>query len=348
MSRYDRQEILSLRLRSKVNLKRLSRKELFSRLQLSRTLEPLISKTYERALRQSWRDQENDSPHGHPWHVSFHASSFPGDDPFACPRKALYTMMDVPSDGPPSRRLHLTAETGKALEVDLVSTMAKSGKLISATPDAEVQTGFEIPECMLTGTVDMALELRKRATPVEIKTKFIGDIEDMRSGKRGPDSKHVKQLKTQLGLARAAQESGELWSDLKLCDGGYIYYMPRDSKYDPRYPIQTAEFWVQYDAVFFETGLQVLRQWKEWWEDDILPELLPGKRESKFGHPNGWKWSKESCQFCNFKKTCRADFVAGVSELSKSKAIESAKLVRPEYSYENARRRVEKRWSSTP
>lgn len=342
--KYDRAEILGLRLRAGSGLKRLSRKELLSRLQIIQTLEPIIEKTYERVLRRAWRDQLDDSPHGHPWHVSFHASQFPGDDPQACGRESLYRMMDVPSGGPPSRRLHMTAEAGKAIEVNLVSTLHKAGLLISAPPDAEVQTGFTIPEYKLTGSVDSAIKLRGKATPIEIKTKHESDIALMRSGKKGPDPKHVKQIKTQLGLVRAAQESGELWSDMKLCDGGYIYYMPRDSKYDPSRPIQTAEFWVQYDPIFFEAGMKRLEEWSKLWDEETLPENPKGKRTTKFGHPMGWKWSQSPCQFCSYKKSCQEDFRAEITDMEQSKAIAAAKLVRPDYSYHDARKRVEDRW----
>jgi len=344
--KYDRKEVMALRLRATMGLKRLTRKELFSRLQLVRTLEPIIEDSYRRALRESWRDQLDDSPHGHPWHVSFHASQFPGDDPMACSREAVYRMADFTAESEPSRRLHLTAITGKALETDLVDKLHRgSGMLISAPPDAEVQTGFEIPELMLTGSVDSAIVLRKKATPVEIKTKHESDIRNMLLGLRGPDEKHVKQLKTQMGLIRAAQENGDLWSDLKLCDGGFIYYMARDQKYDPREPIPTAEFWVQYDATFFETGVEQLKRFRALWEEELLAENKPGKRTTRFGHPHGWKWSYEPCKFCSYKKVCQEDFRGDIQALDDSNGIRMTKEIRPDYSYSDARERVKRRWS---
>jgi hypothetical protein len=77
-----------------------------------------------------------------------------------------------------------------------------------------------------------------------------------------------------------------------------------------------------------------------------LPELKPGKRTSKFGHPHGWRWSYEPCSYCDFKTTCQLYFREGVTELSNSIGIERAKLVREDYDYEAARRRVHDRWSA--
>lgn len=322
------------------SLPRLTRKELYSRLQLTPTINPIVEAAYKEVLRRQWRNKENDSPHGRKWHVSFHASQAPGNDPKACPRQALYRMMDLPDGKPPSRRLRLTAEAGKTLEVDMVTMLNEAGRLISAPPDAEVQTGFVVEEVMLTGTVDAAIEIKGRAVPVEIKTKHESDIAKMRNGQRGPDEKHVKQLKTQLGLVRAAQESGELWSDLKLCEYGYIYYMPRDTKYNPSIPIPTAEFYVEYDPDFFETGIEKLKQWAELWEEEILPSWNATKR-----HPLGFMWSKEPCKYCNYKKACKEDHKQGIDCLADSTAIEAAKEINPEYDYAEARNRVSERWT---
>jgi hypothetical protein len=340
--RYDRQEILGLRLRASTGLKRLSRREFFSRLQLLQVVSPLADSSYERVMRREWRDKLNDSPHGHPWHVSFHASQFPGDDPFACPRQAMYRMMDLPSGGPTSRWLNNTAVVGKALEVDLVSVFHSAGILISAPPDAEVQTGFEIPELMLTGSVDSAVAMRKRATPIEIKTKHENTVAKMRLGLVGPDQPHVNQLKTQMGLIRNAQEAGEMWTDLKVCTNGYVYYMPRDTGFDPMMAgrVPTAEFLVEYDPVWYETGLKVLKEWVGYWEEEVL--VTSSKATKR--HPLGWRWSYPPCQFCSYKKVCQEDHKEGVEGLAESNGITFAREVNPEYDYEAARERVKKRW----
>lgn len=272
-------------------------------------------------------------------------SQFPGDDPMACPRESLYRMMDFASaDGAASRRLHLTAEAGKAIEFDLVSILHEDGILISAPPDAEKQTNFMDAEAWLTGTVDSAIIHRNKPLPIEIKTKHESDIEKMRLGVKGPDDKHVKQIKTQLGLVRAAQEMGILWENHDLCDGGYIYYMPRDTKYAPRDPVPTAEFFVEYDARFFEGGLAKLKQWKAYFMEDVLPELKPPAKITSRSHPNGWKWSQQPCQWCKFKAICKLDHQQGIVALSESVGINRTQMVRPHYDPDEARKRVIERW----
>ncbi len=339
---YTRQELLGLRLRAATNLRRLTRREMYSRMQLIRRLEPIIDDAFTQSLRREWRDQESDSPHGHPWHVSFHASQFPGDDPMACPRQALYRMMDIPSGSPPTRWLMNTANSGKAIEIDIVRALHRAGILISAPPEAKVQTGFEMSELMFTGSVDCVIAQRQRPTPIEIKTKHESVVQRMKLGMKGPDDEHVKQIKTEMGFIRACQEAGDLWPDMKLCDRGYIYYQARDTPFlvdGTVAVVQTAEFMVDYDSRFFETGLEVLKRWKAYWDEEHLPSVNPNKR-----HPMGWRWSYLPCSYCNFKKVCKEDHLAGIDGLEESAAIEYAKSVRPSYSYNAARKRVKDRW----
>lgn len=345
--KYDKTSRASVALMGKTMLPRLTRFEFFSRLQLIQHVNPLVEKAYEHVLHERWQSQSDDvaAERGHLWHTSFHASQFPGNDPQACARQSIYRLMDLPSDGPPSRRLHLTAQAGKAIEVDLVTVLHEYGRLISAPPDAQEQTNFAIPEAMLTGTVDSAVVMRDRPTPVEIKTKHESVIRQMRTGLVGPDDSHVRQAKTQMGLVRAAQERGEMWTQYEICDRAYVYYMPRDSKYDPREPIETAEFLIEYDPAFFEVGLERLKQWRALFDEEVLPEENPGKRTSRFGHPNGFKWSYAPCQFCSYKKACQLDFRAGVTDLSQSHGIELAQKARPDYDYAVARKRVQDRWA---
>ncbi len=335
---YDPETILSLKLRHSL-MPRLSRNEMWSRMQLLQVINPIVEEAYAAVSHRRWRLQLDDSPHGHPWHTSFHASQFPGDS-MACGRAAMYQLMDLPKKVAP-RRLQLTATAGKAMEVDLVNMLDQHGRLISAPPDAEVQTGFEIPELMLTGTVDSAISIGGRPVPVEIKTKHESQIEEMRLGQRGPDDKHVAQLKAQLGLIRDAQESGQLWSEMKPLEYGYIYYLPRDTKYNPSLSVPTAEFYVEYDKKFFETGLENLRKFIGYWNDEVLPHVETKGTKSK--HPMGWRWSYSPCKFCDYKKICQADHKAGITDLSESTGIEDNPRVT--YSYEAARQRVEDRWS---
>lgn len=330
---YDRKAVLGLKLRQSVGLKKLTRSELFSRLQLLRTVDPITNEAYREVEEEIWREQKEDSPHGHPWHVSFHASQFPGDDPMACPRQALYRMMDFPPTQPINRRLRALGAAGKAIEVELVRTWHEAGILISAAPDSPIQTGFQLPEAWLTGSVDAVLLPPRwnKPLPVEVKSKFQSVIDKMRVGAQGPDEEHVRQLKVQLALVRRNQE--KLWPGLDPVTHGYIYYVSRDN------PVDTAEFRVDLDEKFFETGLEVLKDWKSFFEEDRLPEINASKK-----HPMGWRWSYKPCLYCPFKKTCQLDFQAKRTTLSDSVGIDRAKLARPGYNPEVARKRVFDRW----
>ncbi len=331
--KYDKATIIGLKLRQSVHLRKLTRSELFSRMQLIRTVEPIAIQAFKDAEEEIWRNQEDDSPHGHPWHVSFHASQFPGDDPMACPRAALYQMMDFAPQEPLSRVARTTAIAGKALEVALVQTWHRSGILLSAAPDEDLQTGFEYPEAWLTGSVDSVILPPRwnKPLPVEIKTKFQKDIDLMQVGARGPDLGHVFQIKVQLALIRLTQ--AEKWPALDPVTHGIIYYLSRDR------PSETAEFRVDYDERFFELGVARLKQWRAWFEEGFLPSIKPSKR-----HPMGWRWSYPPCQFCNFKKTCKLDHEAGVTDLNDSIGIDRTQAVRPDYDPESACLRVRARW----
>lgn len=333
---YDRKGILSLKLRSSIQLSKLSRAEFFARTQAVRTLEPMIQRAYRDVEAQRVRDDSGSSPHGAHWHTSFHASQFPGDDPKACGRQAQYRLMNFPRD-PFSRRSRVLMAQGKAIEEDLVQTFFEDGQLLSAAPTAEHQTGFEYPEAWLTGSVDCVLRPHNwnRPVPVEIKTKDRETVLEMQAG-RGPDEGHVFQLKVQLALVRIFQ--GQLWPGLDPLTHGYIYYVARGDKKGEREVI-TAEFRVDYDQRFFDMGVARLQEWKAAFEQDILIQGNANKT-----HPMGWKWSYPPCQWCDYKKACKLDFQEGVVQLSDSRGVDRARLVRPDYDADATRDRVLDRW----
>lgn len=334
---YNTQNILSLQLRQSVNLRRLTRTEFFNRLQLIQTIEPLTAKAFEIAEEKILRDQSDDSPHGEPWHVTFHGSQFPGDDPMACPRQSLYRMMDFPDPAPMPRHLRQTADSGKAFETTLVETWALADMLLSSA-DSEKQTGFEFPEAWLTSSVDAVVRLPTgKPAPVEVKERNAKVLQEMKLG-RGPFSDHVKQVKVQIAFVRMFQQSGSWLKDLPLCDHGYIYYGSRD------WPLDVAEYRIDYDEKFFDEGIKKLMAWRAMFEEDLLPELNPQRRGSKFGHPHGWRWSYPPCQYCSFKKTCQLDFQEGNTQLSNSNGVNRARLIREGYDPEAARKRVRERW----
>jgi CRISPR/Cas system-associated exonuclease Cas4 (RecB family) len=332
-------------------LNKLSRGELFTRLQVSRELDPVTDMAYKLVEERKHREQLDDSPHGDPWHVSFHASQFPGDDSYACPRRALYGLMDFAREAgdrkartlPFDRKSRTIMAAGKAIELELVQTFSDAGILLSAKPSDEVQTGFQWPEAWLTGSVDCVIQWpeTRRVVPIEIKSKYQSAIDEMKLAKRGPDLSHIFQLKTQLALVYYGQQNGGLWSDLDPVTHGYIYYLSRDC------PSETAEFRVDLDLRFFEKGIARLKQWIAWFREDHLPEEPKGKRTTNFGHPMGavgMKWSELPCAWCDYKKTCQLDFRQNIHTLTESVGVNRTQAAREHYDPEEARGRVYSRW----
>lgn len=332
----------------------ITRQELFSRLQLIRVMEPITEQALETRERLAYRGKlGDDSPHGRLWHTSFHASSFPGDDPLACPRKALYTLMDVPQDAPFSPKSRLMMEMGKTIEDQIVEGFYHEGILLSPPPWEETQLGFTDDECWLTGNCDAVILPPALSRPHlwECKMKYARDIEEMRVGLRGPDEGHIKQTKTY--IAYIHELSKHLWSDLPALRDGTIYYVSRDN------PRDTAEFFIDYDPKYKEVGREKLKQWKEWFEEDILPSqesgVIPldvnakGQEVVSKRHPLGkeFRWTYQPCQWCDFKKTCRADFKSDVVELSESNGVEMAQSMRPKtYTAEKIRKVVFAAWEN--
>lgn len=339
---YDKTTILGLKLRQSLKLRSITRLEMLSRLQLVQKIDPLVDQAYKISSQMILEQQLDDDPHGHLWHVSFHGSQFPGSD-MSCPRQMLYRMMDFPDFEPMPRHLRQTAALGKEFEADLVKAWDMSGMLVSSG-DPENQTGFELPEAWLTSSVDAVIipPNSTRPIPVEIKQRKAERLEEMRLGKRGPYPEHVNQIKVQIAFVRMYQEEG-LWltpeDGFDLVTHGYIYYGSRAD------PLVTAEFRVDYDRDYFIAGVERLKRYRAYFEEDVLPELDPGKRSTVFGHPNGWRWSKEPCQFCQFKKICQLDFREGRSQLSDSIGVDVSKKIRKDYDAESARLRVRARWA---
>lgn len=324
---FNKVGVLSYRLQDTM-LKRLTRNEFFNRLQLIKTIEPITKEAFLKAEDIRWRT-ELQEPHGQPWHVSFHASQFPGDDPLACPRQALYRMMNAPEQTPFSQKSRFLMSIGKAVEYELVSGWYRAGILLSAPPDEDVQTGFEYPEVWLTGSVDSVINIDGRPVPVEIKTKSAEHIEEMMVGKRGPDERHISQLKVQIALAKRE----EMWPEMKPITHGFLYYASRND------PTKTAEFRVDLDEQFFDAGIDKLRQWRAWYEEGVLPSINPSKR-----HPMGWRWSYQPCQWCPFKKSCQEDHKEAVDDLMESNVVYRAGRIREDYDAETVRLKVLARW----
>ena len=357
----------------------LSRGEFLSRVGMLKEIDPLTTMAYRFA-----EQLEAEKPNwGHgasaPWHVSFHGSSFPGDDPKACPRKAVYTLMDLPR-GKFSRKSRQLMDAGKDLEIQLVRRWYQAGMLLSAPPDAQWQTEFEDRDHWLTSTVD-AIIVRPRSTrPVVAEVKNVsGDVMDeMMRLLRGPYEEHVRQVKCEIGLAHEVGEwkiercvnSGRIAVSLNHRAGGpvvvcpehggvkcletqvlepvnygFLYYVSRDN------PEDTREFYYEYDPEFMRKGREQLRIWRKYFEIGVLPQThFEGK------HPFGWNWTTDDspCKWCPFgpqgSYVCREDFQTAVKtgesvRLEESLAVEEAQEAREEYHLDLVRAAIQARWA---
>ncbi len=307
-----------------------TRSQLFNRLGLNNpVINPLLDSIYKAEEQQRWELDLFNEPHGYHWSTSFHSSSFPGDDPKACGRKSLYTMMNFPSNEPSSRRSRSYMETGKMIEEQIVWRFHRAGILLSDSPEAEVQMGFVDKEHWLTCAPDSIIQIPRTNKPhlVELKTKAPDKIIKMQSGQLTFDPYHRNQILTQIGLAR--KDSLKLWPNLDQLKDGTLLYLSRDNSADGH------EYKFSHNEEFFQQGLDTLKDWKQSFIEDELPP-----------RPKEWKWTESPCKYCPFKKNvCKPDYVAKTTKLSKSEGIKWAKEVRGSYDAKKQRKRVLDRWS---
>jgi hypothetical protein len=307
----------------------ISRSELFAKLGVMRLADSLIDSAYTFVEQEILRENLEGSPHGTPWHTSFHASAFPGKER-ECGRAAIYSLMDVPTLDEISNDSRALMDVGKDVETQIVRRLERYGVLISASPDDAVQTNFTLPEYWLTGNTD-AVVLNpgwKKGHVLEFKGKDHDKIMQMRTGLLEPDEYHIAQCKAYISLANIFSHT--LWPDLEPVNTGTLIYFSRQR------PRVTAEFFFEIDHTFFELGLSRLRAWQQHFLDGTLPE-----------HPFGGKeWSKEPCGWCAYKRdVCKVDWKAGVTKLEDSVAHEHARKIRPSYDYTTIREAVLARWS---
>lgn len=312
-----------------------SRAELFAKLGYTKPIvTPILDAAFKNEEEQIWKQDLQSSPHGQHWHLSFHASSFPGDNPKACGRQALYSLMNIPAFNPIDRAGRSVMEAGKAIEEIIVWRLYRTGLLLTDPPDSEHQMGFEDEEHWLTGSPDAIIKNPTDNTPfpIEIKSKDGEVVEQMQQGRRSFDPAHRSQVLTYIGLTYERQSI--LWPDLEPLKAGAILYASRNR------PSEDHEFKFQYNKDFMDKGYEKLSEWKE----SYLNEELPQTQEKK--HPFGWKWTEPPCKWCPIKKVCKADFQAGITSLSESHGIKHAEEVRGNYDYDETRNAVLERWDA--
>lgn len=211
----------------------LSRRDLYRSIGLLSEMEPMTEVLMRERAEALHRDDEYDSPHSRPWHVSSHASSFPGDAEDACARSLVYRMMNIPSaEGAMDPWVTATGVVGKAIELDIVDAWFNGGRMLGVPEDPlhpeRFQLGFVDPEHWLTGSTDLAILPIGSSRPhlIEIKGKSDDVLDEMVNGRllaqggevvkvpRGPDPGHVRQLKATIGLAHEHD-----WGEVTVCSG---------------------------------------------------------------------------------------------------------------------------------
>lgn len=311
-----------------------SLEEMYAKLDLlPKVVDGLTDLAYKTVLEDKFVNDLGNSPHGHPWHTSFHASQFPNKKEEACPRRAVYRLANFSEPEPPSRWLVGLGEVGKAIEVSLTEKWQQLGVLLSPPPTAPIQLGAMDEESWLTCSFDSVLLPLKwnKPLPVEVKSKALDKVREMILGQRGPDDQHYAQISVQLYFLHKMQK--EWWPNLEPVTHGVIYYLARDD------PSVTKEFTVPLDIEWVEERIELIKEWKEL----FLSNEIKQTQEKK--HPLGWKWSELPCKWCPLKKhICKPDWQKGITDLSESTGIEYTTGIRTAYSFPSARETVIDRW----
>lgn len=351
----------------------LSRLGLWAEIAGVSVVEPILLRAYEREEERIWRGGE-ESPHGSPWYTSFHASQFPGDEPYACARAAVYGLMGLPNAVPFVPRVRAMFDLGKNLELDWVRRFASEGTLLSAdqTAGEQFQTGFADRKHWLTGASDVIIlpPFWNKSHCIEIKTTSHEKVMAMRDNLQATPNQHSKytrQLKTYISLAHEQPFAPTVhvcessWavtkeivpgSPLRWCpvhegidctvaritldppDDGTLIYSSREE------PLTTASYYFSLDEEMMAAGRKRLAAYRDAFLAGELP-LHPRDKEKA-------KWSIEPCKWCDYKKLgCKADFTGKVTKLADSNVIAGAKEIRPDYSYEEARANVLARWGAS-
>lgn len=355
----------------------LSRIELWGHLGLEvKIVEPMLIEAYTLEAEREWRGAGDDSPHGARWHTSFHASAFPGEDPVACGRASVYTLMDLPKEKPFEPKTLAVFDVGTDLEHNWVRRFHSRGQLLTKSPaigDA-YQDVFIDDEHWLTGAADAIVlpPFWTRSHNVEIKTTSHEKVMAMRDNPENTPYSHAKylrQIKTYIGLAYeqkfsptvtlckdswAVTRSGKLgdmvMDSLRWCPVHHSFDCetvtitlepPNDGTliYSSREePLLTASYYVPLDTEHMRVGREKLALWRDQYLRDEIP-----------AHPHEGqraKWTVSPCKYCDFKRQCKADYTAKTEKVSESAWIEKAKEIRPQYDFDASRARVLARWKA--
>lgn len=350
-------------------------------------IDPLVDASYKFVAQRQQQRSDQGLAAKDKWHLSFHGSQFPGDYTNACGRQAMYRMMDLPRPLM-MRWLEQVADAGKDLEDRLVMKWYFAGHLLSTPPfrpdgTRQNQDVYTDRKHWLTSTVDAIVcwPEDEEGIVAEVKSKDDDVITSMKRLVRGPDPKHVLQVKCQIGLAHEAGQIKRLrcyntgrfaidarYLDLNAPEGtwicpqhehdkclqevtieaptrGYVYYVSRGN------PDENFEFLYEYDPDFMRLGRAKLAAWRKSFLANELPQT--NFEDKRFAHPFGWQWTKPQypCSRCDYGSVCRADNIEAIKngkklELTESAGVVDAPNVRPLYDAEDVRAEVLNFWKA--
>lgn len=268
---------------------------------------------------------------------TFWASNFPCLET-SCDRQNVYRLLNIPGDKPFSIGGRAITSIGNAVEEQIVYRWGKAGITVGgsvALQEGNHTNQFAVadPDTWLHGKMDAVLDLRpkiKTVLPVDIKSKDTNKIILMQKGEASYDQKHYAQVQAYIYLCDLVyDEMGWEHMGLGRPESACIFYASREN------PSQTFTFYIKADWKAIENALIRLHTNRRDYLDGVIPERDPD-----------FMWSKDECQWCDFKKfACKPDFKAGINDLSQSHGIEFAKTIRPNYDYEETRKKVLSRWN---
>lgn len=281
----------------------------------------LISRGYEIG-----EGDKDDSPHGHPWHTSFHASQLTPIENL-CARKLVLGLMDLPMpDDSVSEEGRSIMDAGKDGELQIVSRLGLTGRLISS--DGAIQTGFKMPDHWLTGNCDAVVLFDGWNRPHIVETKGKDNERDafnkLARGEVEPEANYVAQLQAYINMAHRSKA----WPELDRCETGSIVFFNRAR------PAQRLEYFYERDSDWFGRVLEVLSQAQAAFLADELPEHI---REGKH-------WTQEPCRWCQYKsRYCKPMWKRHDTDLRGVEAI--ARHHDPDYDFDLKRMAVMARWA---
>lgn len=344
---------------------------------------PMLMAAYELELHREWSLGEH-NPHGHPWHTSFHASEFPGENRLACGRFAVYRLLDPPSTEPLKPFLKAWFDLGLNLEHDWIRRLNAYGVLLSAdvTAGAQYQTGFRDEEHWLTGASD-AIVLQPgthKSHCVEVKTTSHEKVLKM-LGSNGADvprqhGKYLRQLGTYVGLAHEAPFSPQV----TLCKiSGLIAHpvsndplgecvcpgrassddRPHGLLHNGSCDLERVDILAPDDGTLIYSSREeplTVASFRVVHDPSFmsagrarLAEWRQAFEEERIPeHPHEGKrakWSVDPCQFCELKGgVCKPDYTGKVESLRDSNLIGFAQGISPAWDYDEKRNAVLARW----